>query len=97
MVNYYVDDAHLTCIFSGRIDSADCEKWEGELFDRLGKSFKPVIFDMNGVEYVSSAFLRICVQVSKSIGSDVFSMINVGPYVKKVLKLSGFEKHLNVS
>ena len=96
MINYNLTDDKLICTFSGILNSAECLKWKEELILKIRQAEKFVVFDMKDVEYIASGFLRICIHASKSIGTENFSLTNVSPHVKKVFKLSGFDKHLNI-
>jgi len=96
MVNYNLTAGKLVCTFSGKLDSVECLIWKEELILKISQAENAVIFDMKGVDYIASGFLRICIHVPKSIGRENFSLINVSPHVKKVFKLSGFDKHLNI-
>jgi len=52
---------------------------------------------MQDVDYVASAFLRMCLKVVKEVGPRNFSVINVHPNVKKVFKIAGFDKQLSIT
>ena len=97
MINYNPTESELVCTFSGKLNSAECELWKEELILKIRQTETPVVFDMKDVEYIASSFLRICIHVPKTIGVEKFSLINVSPHVKKVFKLAGFDKHLNIN
>ncbi len=97
MINYNSIDSELVCTFTGKLNSAECQIWKEELILKIRQIEKPVVFDLKDVEYIASSFLRICIHVSKSIGTENFSLTNVPPHVKKVFKLAGFDKHLNIN
>ncbi len=96
MVDIAVQEGKLVCTFSGRLDSVNCAKWEKNLAEQVAEAKLPVVFDMSKVEYVASGFLRVCLQMSKQVGTENLSLINTCEYVKKVFRLSGFDKHLNI-
>jgi anti-anti-sigma regulatory factor len=48
------------------------------------------------VEFVSSAFLRICLVVFKKVGAGRFSIVHVSPWVKKVFKIAGFDHSMDI-
>ncbi len=96
MVRFTVEGGKLVCHFARRLDSANCVKWEEWLFEKIRETKSPVVFDLQKVNYIASAFLRICVKVSKEIGTENLSIIHTCPYVKKVFRLSGFNKLLTV-
>ena len=95
MVRMESEEGKLVCTFEGRLDTAKCQAMEAGVLARVQAAQSPVVFDMQGVDYVASAFLRLCLMVSKQVGPERFSMVNVQPFVKKVLmiaNLSGFLK-----
>ena len=97
MINYNSNEEKLVCSFTGKLGGAECLLWKEELILKVRQAESAVIFDMKDVDYVASSFLRICIHVPKAIGSENFSLVNVTPSVKKVFKLSGFDKLLNIS
>ena len=56
-----------------------------------------MVFDLKGVDYVASAFLRICLSVYKQVGPERFSMVNVHPFVKKVLMIANLADLMKVA
>lgn len=95
-MQYTHDAEKVTCSFDGRLDTARCLEVEGEICTRLSGIKVPVIFDMAKVGYVSSAFLRLCLKIAKETGSGRFSLTGVCPEVKKVFKIAGFDKIINI-
>jgi Anti-anti-sigma regulatory factor (antagonist of anti-sigma factor) len=96
MVNINSENAKLVLTFPKKIDTAVCGTFENELNEKLKTSQADVIFDLSGVEYIASSFLRICVDVAKKTGKDNFLLKNVPPFVEKVLKVAGLEEQLNI-
>lgn len=91
------DEPKLICAFSERLDTAKCLEIDDELFDKVLESKTPVVFNMQDVDYVASAFLRMCLKVAKEVGPGNFSVINVHPNVKKVFKIAGFDKQMSIT
>jgi anti-sigma B factor antagonist len=91
------DVPKLICAFTERLDTANCQQIEEELYNKVQESKVPVIFNLQDVDYVASAFLRMCLKVAKEVGPGNFSVINVHPSVKKVFKIAGFDKELSIS
>ena len=95
-----IDNA-LHCSFSNRLDGNTCSAFEQELLLRIAE-FKnsrqdaKVIFDLDGVVFISSVFLRICLIHHKSFGKEFFSVTNVSEEVYKVFSVSGFAEMMNV-
>ena len=96
MVHYEQIDGKLACQFSHRLDSANCVKWEDGLYEKIAQMKLPVVFDLEKVNYVASAFLRICIKVSKDIGKDNLKITHACSHVKKVFKISGLDKQLSI-
>jgi anti-anti-sigma factor len=56
-----------------------------------------IVFDLEGVTYVASAFLRLCVSAAGKVEKGRFSVINTDPQIMKVYKIAGLDSVLNVS
>ena len=78
------------------MDTAACTQMEPELQASLAEADGPVVFDLRGVRFVSSAFLGLCVRAYQKAGSNGFEMINVEPTIKRVFKIAGLESALKV-
>ena len=96
MVHFSVEDSKLICSFTHRLDSVNCAKWEEQLMQKVRESGMPVVFDMQKVNYIASAFLRICIAVSKLVGAKNLTIIKTSDYVKKVFRVSGVDKKIKV-
>ena len=96
MVKFDDTGEKLICHFSGHLDSANVAKWESWLTEKIEETDKKVVFDLENVPYVSSGFLRICIQVSKKIGQKNLSIIHTCDYVHKVMTVSGLDKQFKI-
>ena len=100
-MNFSEIDNALHCSFPGRLDGLTCSNIEHELLCRVTK-FKGnrtnvrLIFDLNGVVYISSLFLRICLMHFKTFGKNNFSVRNVSDEILKVFRISGFAEIMDV-
>ena len=92
MVKYNVTGRELICSFHERLDTLACSEIEEKLIEMINESQKKVIFDLQGIEYIASAFLRICIKTGKIKGTENFSIVNVTPTVKKVFKIADLDK-----
>ncbi len=97
MVEFTVKEEKLVCSFLERLDTTYCLKYENELFEKIRKTKMPIIFDLQKTNYVSSSFLRICLQACKEKGGKNFSLTNVCPSVKKVFKIAGFDQLMPIN
>jgi anti-anti-sigma factor len=84
----------LVIRFEGSMDSAKCTRMETEVRTAVSGPGKPVVFDLNGVDFISSAFLRLCIYGRQQAGDHGFQIVNVGPYIKRVFKIAGLDAML---
>jgi len=71
-------------------------KWEDGLYEKIELVRMPVVFDLEKVNYVASAFLRICIKVAKDVGAKDLEIIHTCPHVKKVFKIAGLDRQLKI-
>ena len=96
MIEFKTEEDQLICVMPERADTPGCLAWQDTLLTRIEQEGLPVVFDMSGVTYVSSAFLRICLMVYKKSGGDRFRLASVAPDVKKVFKIAGLDPQLQI-
>ena len=96
MIEYKSADGKFTCVFSGRIDTAGAMALENEMLDKIQRAGAPVIFDFTDLEYVASAFLRICVKVARIAGPKKVKVINASKDILHVFKMTGFDKLMDM-
>ena len=90
-----VDDT-LTVRISDRLDSATCEQVEQALKPALA-GVKMLVFDLNGLEYLSSAGLRTIVACQKTMNRQGKMRIrNVSAQVRTVFSITGIERIVNI-
>jgi len=77
------------------IASTDADKTFLKSFSEFGAV--NIVFDMEGVNYVTSGFLRLCVSAAGKVERGRFSVINTDPQIMKVYKIAGLDTVLNVS
>ncbi len=96
MIKHNDDGEKLTCYFEGSMDTDQCLKLEEEIEKTVQGAKQSVVFDLEKVDYVASAFLRICIKIAKDIGVQKFSLTGVCPQVKKVFKIAGFDRFMTI-
>lgn len=96
MFNITTQSDRLTCTFPERMDTLACEKYQEQINQQVSQTGLPVTFDLSGVDYVASSFIRICMRAAQAVGRDHFEMINVAPEIKKVFKIAGLDQQLNL-
>jgi len=92
MAEYFEENGQLRCVFQGALDTVACDKMAPDLYARVDKSTLPVVFDLKGVEFMASAFFRICLVVGKKRGSDKLTIINLAPMCKRMFKIAGLDR-----
>jgi anti-anti-sigma factor len=95
MIRTEILEGRLVCHFQGPLYTTTCQAIEAEVLAKVREAQTPVVFDLKGVEYVASAFLRLCLLASKQVGLERFSVVNVHPFVKKVLMIANLSEFLN--
>jgi anti-sigma B factor antagonist len=90
---------HVSVVkISGRVDSATAPQVEAALHDLIDSGRHQVVLDLQGVEYMSSAGLRVLVTMLKAAqksGGDL-KLAQPSVRVKEVLDLSGLTPVFNV-
>ena len=86
----------LTLSLTGRIDANNAPKVEAEIADTLAKNPGAVpVFDASGLEYISSAGLRVLLKFRKKFGQSL-DVIDVSGDVYDIFSVTGFTELLNV-
>lgn len=95
----------LAFILSGHLDSARSASLAPLIESKMTeytaaspqaeKPFK-VAFDLKDVDFISSAFIRICMLVFAKVKSGNLILQNANPFIKKTIKISGLESQLTV-
>jgi anti-anti-sigma factor len=89
-------NTEVVCTFSKKMDTTECLKTETEILKKISDTEK-IIFDMNGVEYIASSFLRICRKAAGKVEDGNFTIINTASQISKIFRIAGLSDILNVS
>ncbi len=92
IVSYIKKEDLLICQFDGRLDSVVSEIIEDDLLNHVLDASCATVFDFKNVDYVSSAFLRICVKAARITPSMKVDIINASPEIKEVYEMTGLER-----
>ena len=85
----------ITIRLNGRIDSNNAASVEKDILDQLaGKGGDPVTLDAAGLQYISSAGLRVILRLKKSLGD--LRIVNVSSEVYDILDMTGFTEIMSV-
>ena len=90
-----VTENKVDLLLSGRIDSTNAHEAEDEIMRLVaGKQTLPVVIDASGLQYISSAGLRVILRLKKT-NADL-RIINVSPEVYDILDMTGFTEMMPV-
>jgi len=78
----------------GRIDSASASAFEQAVLDLFSAPGRRAVLDFGGVDYISSAGLRVVLMVAKRAkqGQGRLLLCGLAPHVREVFEISGFLK-----
>ncbi|MBR6399646.1 MAG: anti-sigma factor antagonist [Firmicutes bacterium] len=77
---------------TGRIDANNAKQFENELFAAAGG--ESITLDASGLEYISSAGLRVLLKLKKTSGK--VSVINVSSDIYDIFSVTGFDNILDI-
>ncbi len=80
----------------GRIDSSSSSSFEEQCLNLIGSKSQKTVIDLSGVDYVSSAGLRVLLISAKKAKATGGALTLCGPQgsVREVVSLSGFDSLL---
>lgn len=76
----------------GRLDSVSSGELERSVVARMNAGDRRLVLDLSGVEYISSAGLRVLLMAAKRLKEPPAALVlcGMGPAVRDVLELAGF-------
>lgn len=91
VINIEKTNDAVTIMLTGRLDTTTAPILEGNINEQLEVS-SAIVMDMAGLEYISSAGLRVLLGAQKKVSAQSGSMklINVSEAVMDVLEMTGF-------
>lgn len=91
-----VNGAELTLNVVGRLDTATAPQLEAEVNANLAGVTK-LVFDFSGLEYLSSAGLRVLLQSQKAMNKQGEMVVrNVNETVSEIFEVTGFADVLTI-
>lgn len=86
----------LTVAIEGRLDTVTAPQLEGELRTAVN-GVEELIFDLDGMEYISSAGLRVLLSSQKVMNRQGKMVIrHVKPEIMEIFEVTGFADILNI-
>lgn len=90
-----LEDDKLVFVLEGRLNTVTSSEFE-KYVDELNGNEK-VIIDMEKVDYISSAGLRVLLKMRKSFSNEgSLTLTHVGPSLLEVFEFTGFLDILNI-
>ena len=84
-------DSKLVLSLEGRLDTTTAPELEKELGEYL-EDVNDITFDCNGLEYISSAGLRVLLSAQKAMNKKEGKLVvkNINDTIREVFKVTGF-------
>ncbi len=80
----------------GRIDNASASDFQGLVEGGLGAGDDALILDMERVEFISSAGLRVCLILARRFTRGRFALCSLTELNREVVAISGFDQLIDV-
>ena len=92
-----VEGEKLTVALEGRLDTLTAPELEESLSSAL-EGIKELVLDLSGLEYLSSAGLRVVLSTFKTVSAaeGKMTICNASEMVGKVFELTGFSNILSI-
>ena len=94
-VNAKSDNGVLSLALCGRVDSTNAPAVESELEEARAAAHESLVLDLENLEYISSAGLRVILRLRKN--EPTLSAINASPEVYEIFDMTGFSEMIPVS
>ena len=82
--------------FQGSLDSATAPQAQQALDGILAKGGRTIVVDFTGLDYISSAGLRVLLGAAKRLGAGALRLFGLNETVGEVFQISGFSTILAV-
>lgn len=91
-------DNQVKVTLEGRLDTVTSSEFEKNLAPYLSMSAVKLIMDCSGMEYISSAGLRVVLMAHKNITAKggLFVVRNLSKEVRSVFDMTGFSRILTI-
>ena len=85
-----IENGNVTLTVSGRLDTTTAPELEKTVDSILGGT-KELVFDMTGLEYISSAGLRVILKAQKAMNAQgSMKLTGVNDSIMEVFDITGF-------
>ena len=91
-----LEEKVLNVTVEGRLDTATAPALEEELAEVMDEA-EELVFDLKGLEYMSSAGLRILLATQKKMAQKGgMKVVNVNDVIKEIFDITGFSDILTI-
>lgn len=95
-INKEMNDQVLSVHIEGRLDTTTAPELEESLKDSIDET-KELILDLENLEYMSSAGLRVLLSAQKQMSQQgSMKVINVNDTIKEIFEVTGFDSILTI-
>lgn len=95
-INKNKNGTKLTFEIAGRVDTSTAPQLESAIKEEIS-GVKELVFDMDKVEYISSAGLRVLLSSQKTMNNQVtMKLINVNNEIMEIFEVTGFTDILTI-
>ena len=95
-INKTCEDAKLTVALEGRLDTTSSPELEKSLQESLD-GVSELIMDLSGLEYISSAGLRVLLSAQKiMMKQGSMKVTHVNEMIKEIFEVTGFADLLDI-
>lgn len=95
-INLMRDGKKLTMMLDGRLDSFTAPELEAVIDENLN-GIEELVMDLENLEYISSAGLRVVLKAQKVMGYGKMTVIHVNEVIMEVFEITGFDEILKIS
>jgi anti-anti-sigma factor len=92
IVTYSEVEGNLICKFSGKLDTVVSQIIKNDVINHIQMAHIPTIFDLKGVDYISSSFLMISLSSARVVPNMKIKIINAIPDIKEIYRTAGLCK-----
>ena len=95
--NIQINETSMTIAIEGRLDSLTAPDLQAELEKYNLVELTEIVLDLEKLEYISSAGLRVLLQTFRSMKpGGVLRIINANEITRKVFEVTGFESFFKI-
>lgn len=101
-IDYNPETGTHSVSFQGKLTSDRCRELEGEVVAGIENLLiedprARLAFDLEGVDFVVSAFIRLCLRTARRLPKGNFTIIHCRPEVRKIFSVAGLDKLIELT